>query len=67
MIIHVLYIYAQGIAVTIGGHPDPEFCWGIVHQLEAVGVVADCRQTLLESDLAPETSPFPLNKPERKI
>lgn len=67
MILFVLYIYGSGGSIEVAADFDSERCWRKAKEIQAVGVVADCRLETFASDLAPLHSPFPMNKPEVKI
>ena len=67
MILFVLYLYAapqSTESAAMGMFLDRDLCWQAAHRAQAIGVTADCR--LEQLTYAPETSPFPLPKPEGK-
>ena len=68
MILFVLYLYAgpqSTDSAAMGMFLDRDLCWSAAHRAQAIGITADCRLETIT--YAPETSPFPMPKPERKI
>ena len=67
MILFVLSVYAapqSTDSAQMGFFLDRDLCWAAAHRAQAIGVTADCRLETIT--YAPETSPFPMEKPEKK-